>query len=59
MTPEQETASDIVGMLRAALMVMSNDREGHPLRSYQRNHMSPGMNYAIELIEAAFKLKAK
>lgn len=52
----QEAAHDIVGMLRAALMVMPNDREGHPLNSYQQNRMSPGMNYAIDLITRAFNL---
>jgi hypothetical protein len=53
---EEETARTIVSALKAALATMSNDRRGHPLHSYQKNTMAPGINYAIDLIERAFRL---
>ena len=57
---EEETARTIVSALKAALATfatMSNDRKGHPLHSYQKNTMGPGINYAIDLIEKAFHLR--
>lgn len=54
---ERETARDIVSMLKAAEMTMTNTREGHPLHSYRRNHYGPGILYAVDLIERAFHLR--
>ena len=48
---EEETARTIVSMLKAAYMTMSNDRDGHPLDSYQQNRNGPGIHYAIDLIQ--------
>ena len=53
---ETRTARNIVSMLRAAVLALPNDREKNPLTSYQQNIMMPGMTYAMELIEAAYKL---
>ncbi len=54
---ERETAQTIVSMIKAAHMTMSNDREGHPLHSYQQNTNGPGMFYVIDLIERAYNLQ--
>ena len=56
MQRDQETAQTIVSMLKAAMMSMTNDREGHPLHSYQQNRMGLDITYAIDLIERAYNL---
>ena len=53
---DQELAQTIVSMLKAALLGMTNDREGHPLHSYQQNRFGPGINYAMDLISRAYNL---
>ena len=47
---ERRTAREIASMLKAAAATLTNDREGHPLHSYQRNRLGPGIAYSIELI---------
>lgn len=53
---EAETARDIVSMLKAALMALPNDRTDRPETGYEQNTMSPGIHFAVELIEKAFQL---
>lgn len=55
---EQEMTRDIVSMLKASLMVMTNTRgDDHPHNSYQQNRMSPGVHHCIDMIESVWKLK--
>lgn len=54
---EAETASDIVTMLKASLLTLTNVRgDNHPFNSYRYNELSPGIRHSIELIEGAFAL---